>query len=873
MPSIKPTPTTRTTFLLATTVAAWLVVASQVQGQDQLPGQDVEDQGVVANVLSRLLTTPTTRISIGAIEGVLSTSAVIHDITIADPDGVWLTLGRAELDWSLTALLRRRLQVSELTLDDLVITRRPLPTDRPEEVAEGPVFPELPVAVVVENFTLGRLVLEAPVLGTAAELSATGSAQLVSPEEGLQLAFAGRRLDAEGSLDIELSYLPQTNFLTLNLVHDEPEGGIVARLLELPGLPPVQLQLSGNAPLEDFVADLDFRAGPTIGAQGVATVNREVDAYRLDLDVGAQIAGLLPDAVGPLFEGTTQLAGVAGFLDDGSVELDRLRLASPSVEVEITGSMDAERMLNVALVGATVPGADGATRLGEAQLGSLAMNLTAEGMITAPRIAGRIDAEDLVVPQGAVAALQAQIDVTPQAVTPDPAGVLPDTADSFVFSIDADATGIATTDPALAAALGDRLALVARGSTEIGGGTTVDEALVETPTMSATYAGFIGERTTDGVLEARIPSLVPFSDLAGLSFEGAAALTARITGDPLVEDLRADLEGGLTEFASGQDAIDGLLGPQVEVSGAVRTMRDGFAFEGLRLDGANLDVTTNGMATQESADLELNASIPRLEELHERLDAGQAQIVGRLAGSLERPDAIATATLEGVQAMDRTIPRFVVDVEAQDVLGEIDASLSLDGEVGGNPAGGGFRLRAVEEGWALDPLDITIGSVSLDGDLLVGPMFLTQGALNLRAGNLDDLSPLLLTDLAGAFDLAANFSVRDGAQDAVLQANAPELSVAEILLRDFRLDATGQDVLSQPRIDGVAEAGTISFAGQTFTEVRVSAEGTPEATDFSLSAIGDGAVFETDGRLMPPPPGDPLPRLDLQDIRIRPVDP
>jgi translocation and assembly module TamB len=873
MPSIKPTPATRTSLLLATTAATWLVVASQVQGQDQLPGEDVEDQGVVANVISRLLTTPTTRISIGAIEGVLSTSAVIHDITISDPDGVWLTLGRAELDWSLTALLRRRLQVSELTLDDLVITRRPLPTDRPEEVAEGPVFPELPVAVVVENFTLGRLVLEEPVLGTAAELSATGSAQLVSPEEGLQLAFAGRRLDAEGSLDIEVSYLPQTNFLTLNLVHDEPEGGIVARLLDLPGLPPVQLQLSGDAPLENFVADLNFQAGPTIGAQGVATVNREVDAYRLDLDVGAQVAGLLPEAVAPLFEGTTQLAGVAGFLDDGSVELDRLRLASPSVEVEITGSMDAERMLNVALVGATVPGADGVTRLGEAQVGSLAMNLTAEGMITAPRVAGRIDAEDLVVPQGAVAALQAQIDVTPQAVTPDPAGVLPDTADSFIFSVDADATGIATTNPALAAALGDRLGLVARGSTEIGGGTTVDEALVETPTMSATYAGFIGERTTDGLLEARIPSLVPFSDLVGLSFEGAAALTARITGDPLVEDLRADLEGALSEFATGQDAIDGLLGPQVAVSGAVRTMRDGFAFEGLRLDGANLDVSTNGMATQENADLEINGSIPRLEELHERLDAGQAQIVGRLTGSLERPNAFATATLEGVQAMNRAIPRFVVGVEAQDVLGAIDASLSLDGEVGGNPAAGGFRLRAVEEGWALDPLDITIGSVSLDGDLLVGPMFLTQGSLNLRAGDLDDLSPLLLTDLAGAFDLAANFSVRDGDQDAVLQANAPELSVAEILLRDFRLDATGQDVLSQPRIDGVAEAGTITFAGQTFTEVRVSAEGTAEATNFSLSAVGDGAVFETDGRLMPPPPGDPLPRLDLQDIRIRPVDP
>jgi len=143
------------------TLAMILAVGGVSIAQDE-----AEDQGVVANVLSRLLTTPTTRISIGGVEGVLSTSAVIRDIAIADPQGVWLTLDRAEINWSFTALLRGRLQVSELTLDELVITRRPLPTDQPEAVAEGPVFPELPVELIVESFNLARLVLEEPVLGT-----------------------------------------------------------------------------------------------------------------------------------------------------------------------------------------------------------------------------------------------------------------------------------------------------------------------------------------------------------------------------------------------------------------------------------------------------------------------------------------------------------------------------------------------------------------------------------------------------------------------------------------------------------------------------------------------------------------------------------
>ena len=841
--------------------------------QDPLIDEQLEDQGVVANVLSRLLTTPTTRISIGAIEGALSTSAVIHDITISDPDGVWLTLDRAEINWSLTALLRRRLQVSDLTLGELKISRRPLPTERPEEVAEGPVFPELPVAVVVENFTLDRLVLEEPVLGTAAELTASGSAELVSPEEGLMLAFAARRTDAEGVLDIDVRYVPDTNVLTLDFALDEPEGGIVARLLDVPGLPPVQLAITGDAPLDAFAADLAFQAGPDIGAQGIATVDRGPDAYRVDLDVAAQIAGLMPEAVAPVFAGTTQLVGNAAYFDDGSLALDQLRLAAPAAQLVLSGTMDAERRLAMSLTGTTVPTADGVTRVGDVEVAAFDVDVAVEGLLNAPQIAGRIDASGLSMPAGTVEVLSTQVDFGPDAATPDaavPEGAI--VAQRFRFDVSANATGVVPTDPDLAAAIGDSVDLVARGLTEMGGATTVEQAQIATPTMNATYAGVIDRRSTDGVLEAEIPTLAPMAGLTGFALEGAAVLSARITGDPLVEDYRADVEGVITEFASGQDALDGLFGPQVSVAGGLRSMRDGFAFEGFRIEGENLDLTTDGAAGTESADLTLNAIVPRLEALHDQIDAGQARIEARLTGSLERPNATATAALENVTTMGRPIPRMQVQVEALDILDALDASMTLDGEVGENLATGGFRLRAIDEGWLLDPLDITIGSVVLAGNLQVGPDLLTQGEVSLQAGDLDDLSPLLLMDLGGSFEALATLDVEDGGQNAVVRINGAELRVEEVLLQNFRIDATGRDVVEQPRIDGLAEAGMLLVAGQTFTDIRITAEGTPEATDFSLSAVGDGAIFETDGRIMPALPGDPLPRLDLSDINVRPVE-
>ena len=57
-----------------------------------------------ASLLSWALSTPANRVTIGQVEGALSSNATIRDVRIADKDGVWLTVDRAQLVWSRTAL-------------------------------------------------------------------------------------------------------------------------------------------------------------------------------------------------------------------------------------------------------------------------------------------------------------------------------------------------------------------------------------------------------------------------------------------------------------------------------------------------------------------------------------------------------------------------------------------------------------------------------------------------------------------------------------------------------------------------------------------------------------------------------------------------
>jgi translocation and assembly module TamB len=836
--------------LVVTFVASWFLVSR--------PSQAQSDQGVLASLISRLLSTPTTRVTIGSIEGALSSNAVIRDVRIADRDGVWLNLDRARLVWSRTALLRGRLQVDELTIDRLRIQRRPLPAEEDAPVSDEPVLPELPVRVIIDRFALQELALGEPVLGTEARLSAAGSAQIGNPSEGLDLSFAAQRLDAPGQLSIDLTYVPQTNRLALDLSHQEPAGGIAARLLELPGLPPVNLKIAGQGPLSDFAARLDFAAGPTIGAAGTTTVRRTNAAYDLNVDLAARIEGLLPAPVSPVFSGTTQLVGNVNVADDGGIRFQPVQITSNVARFDMSGTISSGQVLDLRLNARALPTDGARTRAGEAEIARLNFDGTVQGPLTAPRVNGALDAAEVRLPQGSLDALNARVAMNPvEGVSPP---------DRFSFAIDANASGIRPADPALARALGTTLSVTSRGSFDLEGVASVETARIETSTAQASFTGRVGSTILDGSLEAGIPALAPFSGVAGQTLRGSAAVTARLSGNPRRYDMAAVIDARLRELSTGTPALDGLLGRTVSAAGTVRRIPNGFAFDDFRIDGAHLDARVDGRATQSAADLGLDVTIDELRHVDGRVTAGRASVAARLSGSLERPDVTGRATLTDVRALGRSIPRLALDLNARDVTGAVDAALTLDGQVDGKPATGSLHLaKPPEGGWLIDRLDLDIGSVALNGNLRLGADQLAQGEISLSGSDFDDLSPLVLTKLDGALDAVVSLSARDGGQDARITARGSRFAVADVTVRDFDTRLTVQDLYRRPMIDGSVSAAALTAGGQTYQDVRFIAEGTTAASRFTASATGQGFNLDAQGRVVP---GDAT-RIELASFTAR----
>ena len=125
------------------------------------------------------LSAPNRRISLNGIEGTLSSDVRFASITVADENGVWLTIENPHLEWSRTALLTGTLDVKSLTAEKIDWVRMPAADDSlPAPESSGFRLPELPVAVEIGEIAVNTAHFGEPVFGLDSTLSCASRVSL-----------------------------------------------------------------------------------------------------------------------------------------------------------------------------------------------------------------------------------------------------------------------------------------------------------------------------------------------------------------------------------------------------------------------------------------------------------------------------------------------------------------------------------------------------------------------------------------------------------------------------------------------------------------------------------------------------------------------
>lgn len=870
-----------------------LTLACQVQAQED----SAAEKSRIEIWLEEVLSSAGREVTISGFAGAFSSEARFDEMTIADDDGIWLTIENAKLVWSRSALLSGRVDINEIAADKVSVLRRPKPAPAiSTDDAQSWTFevPELPVSLEIDKLDVAAISLDESLLGQAVDLSLTGKAQLVGGQLAVNLE-ALRGEDA-GRFAVVADFSNETRVLDVDLSLQEPVGGIVASLLNIPNSPALDLTLVGAAPLSDFTAQLNLKTNQISRLSGDFRYSETVADPDIVLVFGADLAGDLrplftPD-FHPFFGESAALDFAAKRFTNGALGVEQLHLATGVLNLTGDLTLGADQLPEKFNLSGSIA-ADAPVRLP-----STGLPVTLGGM----SLQASFDAAESESWTADVSLIELKHEaVTVPAANLTGSGTIERSFGKRVTGDVQFVTGaLAFADQKLASVFdGGQTGRVAFDWAD---GRALSFSTVEWQSTAAKIVGagrlggFAEGLPLAGQLSAEVQALQRFSGLAARPLQGAAKLEV---------DGRFDLLGGGFDgvvTAQTQDLnvdeprLDPLLEGEASIALSAARTPEGTALRGLNLRSNASRILASGQVNPEQGVLDIEAQLTEVALVEPKL-TGESRVSTRihwaeqagyrlegldatLAGSHVTGDVSLnpeTQTYAGqIHLISPDLSRFAM-ISGRDLSGRID--LSLDGAV--DLRSRTYQLAAQIEGDGLqtgisqlDPLlaGALTGEISARADkntLSIGNLQVTTPLLDVTAGNEgepDHLAYRLLVKnvapiapgFSGAFDVTGTARLTDPAgQDIELQAKAtgPAGLTMQAKGRVFELGKTVDLAITGAAPLGLTNSFIAPNSIQGGLRYDVTLRGAP-----SLSAL-QGQLVVSDGRMALPDSG-----LTLENI-------
>jgi len=686
-------------------------------------------------------------VTIGRIDGNLYGKARLHDVALADPKGVFLTVPLVDLDWRPASWFARGLDVRELVTHRGTLYR--LPRLNPGD-PDAPILPNFDIRV--DRLAINDLTIAKGIAGPRAH-----QANLVAKADirsGRVTLKADARLGRFDRLHALIDARPDGDAFDLDLDYVAPKGGVLAGMIGAKA--GYRGQVSGNGSwsrwngigyvTRDGANFAAFRMVNSAGRYTIVGQARPQPALAEGLPrtmlgerVSYKALGTLKNSV---LDGSVQLitAGIAGTAR-GALDLN---------ENAARNLIIAARIKNPGLLG---PG----TRLEGAQLAATAngsfRNLTLEHRLSVARyVTGTTQIAGLVQ-QGTA------------------------TYDGARWALPVDAsiarviTGTAQVDPRLVNG-------TVKGRVTWQGTRLASDGLaVAFPGASARLA--LAGDTGKGTYRLSGPVTANGLALPNLgTLNGGATIAATFGGAPWT--LRADFRGRIARVTNA--TLANLAGPDIRFSGGITTGgARPFDFRGVNLNAAKLSMTLDGV---------IRPGRTSVAGRGRHVDYGPFSVEG--AYTARGPEAVLVFAsplpavgLEDVRVAIAPIKDgFGIETRGQSLLGPFAGTIDLYA-----PARGPTRLM-------IRKLDVWKTSVS--GELTLGSGA-AAGTLALAGGGLDGTIALSPRGGGQAFD------VKIAANEARFGGATP-LSIGQA-----RIEASGLLVQGRSTIGGNVFAQGISY--------------------------------------------------------------
>ncbi|MBP0578453.1 translocation/assembly module TamB domain-containing protein [Labrys sp. LIt4] len=819
---------------------------------------DASDKSWFITYVEDTISTPDQKISLGQIDGALSSDVRISSITIADRQGVWLTIKDAHLVWSRLALMSKKLDVDLLEAGSIEITRKPNPPQGVQPAASDGGFslPELPVSVKLGKLAVPVVKLSAALAGEDTVFDVGGNALLADGKLHSELLIK-RTQPAGGDLTFTADFDNATKQLGLNLSLQEPHGGFLSSMLKVPGQPPLGFTVVGSGPLDNFAADIALSADGNKLFGGKATLAQGANGVTFKADLGGNLERLVDPAYADFVRGQSALSIEGGQAAGGGYELEHATVKSGVLDLALSGALSPDAFPTRLKLDGKFGAEDGHDILlpgGNARIKGMTLAAQfGDGGWTAnfdlqKLAAGTVAAESATIKAGG----DAQNLADPQ-------------KRSLTFKVDGRGDKLSSSDAGLAKALGSSLGLTAAGKWQAGQPVVVDGVRLAANAFQAGFTGVVGSKMS-GIYSLATPDISVFSGLAGRELRGKADLTAK--GDVALAGggLALTFEGKASDIVLGDPRLDAVLKGATDLRGGVRRDTAGLHFDKVTLGNPQFNASADGLYGAKAIDFKAAASLSDIKLVTDRA-SGAVEVTASLKGSAEKPDVVADLTAPRLMLQGKPFTDGKANFTGSVAGPAVNGVFSLAGLLDRMPVKAGATIATLPDGThQINGLHVGAGAAQLAGDLAVAPSGRASGRLNAAIPDMAAIAPLLLVKASGSLTADIGLSVDGTKQNAAIKAQAKALKVEANSIGSATIDLTGRDLTGVPALEGTLNAANVQAGSFILSQLQATAKSEGEnATAFQLQGTMPKGKLALAGAVKPA--GDGLDaRLDKLDV-------
>lgn len=763
------------------------------------------------NIALPLINSDNLKISVEEPGALLSGDLTAKRVAIADADDTWLEIKDVKAAWSPADLLKATFRVNALSAGAVNLDRLP----ESDSSSNGSSSGSLPVALDIRNISLPQIALGDSFSGKEEQLALKGELALDSDRATANLKLTDlNRGDAE--IETALNYDVTANTLALDLTANEAKGGFVSSLLQLPGNPALSINVKGNGPLNNWTGE----AHGSLEGMEVVSFNAQYGQPESGKNIiaikgGGALDALLPPALGPLFEGNTDVDVDAEIGTDGTIKVQKGIVTTGALSAHVSGTYSPEGQNDLKAEISALDGSADFNFLNEdggwrALLKSA--NIAISGPADASQITVNAALDKLQIKDGEISGIA--LNAASESFD------LKNRKGSIAATLTADASQFSdeNLDRLVQAPLELDLPLTMDGDQ-----LTAENAKLQSASIGGTFGARYDLHTSTGNADFKLfaaPSVLPPTLATGVTE------TTKLEGKAEI----GDGNYSLPEFA---------------------------------IESQLLTATGNASLNDGAISAELSGKIPDLSLWRPDLE-GEAELAGEASGSLEQPKAsvelsIAKATVSGQELLDLSAS----------LSGEIGdsgpvASVRLEGVLGGQTIEVGADLQTADNGgYAIPDITAEAGSNRIQGSLTLTKDFQPDGQFTFDLPDIALLGAIAGQKLDGNIKGTAKIALENGELVSRIDAEGDKLSAASADIEKPKVHISTQGAL----ISGEIETASIASGDNKIEKPTLTFDRNGDDVSFTFSGRYDNADAKANGSINTA--GPTRIQLDLLDVKPR----